>query len=72
MIDVNRLPLEEKGGLIDLLKTITDPRKPRGVRHPVVGNRNFKGDGWRIGKVSKRPPDVNHPSQRSENEEGMV
>ena len=36
MIDVNRLPLEEKGGLIDLLKTITDPRKPRGVRHPVV------------------------------------
>jgi len=36
MIDVNRLPIEEKGGLMDLLKTITDPRKPRGVRHPVV------------------------------------
>lgn len=36
MINVNRLPIEGKGGLIDLLKTITDPRKPRGVRHPVV------------------------------------
>ncbi len=36
MIDVNRLPIEGKGGLIDLLRTITDPRKPRGVRHPVV------------------------------------
>ena len=36
MIDVNCLPLQGKGGLIDLLKTITDPRKPRGVRHPVV------------------------------------
>ena len=30
------LPLEGEGGLIDLLKTIVDPRKPRGVRHPVV------------------------------------
>ena len=36
MIDVNRLPLESKGGLIDVLRTIVDPRKPRGVRHPVV------------------------------------
>ena len=36
MIDVNALPLEGEGGLIDLLKTIVDPRKPRGVRHPVV------------------------------------
>ena len=36
MIDVNRLPLEGKDGLIDLLKTLVDPRKPRGVRHPVV------------------------------------
>ena len=36
MIDVNRLPMEGKGGLMDLLRTITDPRKPRGVRHPVV------------------------------------
>lgn len=36
MIDVNRLPLEEAGGLIDLLKTVVDPRKPRGVRHPLV------------------------------------
>jgi len=36
MIDVNRLPLEGQGGLMDLLKTIVDPRKPRGVRHPVA------------------------------------
>ena len=36
MIDVNRLPLQGEGGLMDLLKTVVDPRKPRGVRHPVV------------------------------------
>ena len=36
MMDVNRLPLEGNGGLMDLLKTLVDPRKPRGVRHPVV------------------------------------
>lgn len=36
MIDVNRLPLQGQGGLIEMLKTIPDPRKPRGVRHPVV------------------------------------
>jgi len=35
MIDVNALPLQGEGGLIDLLKTLIDPRKPRGVRHPV-------------------------------------
>ena len=36
MVDVNLLPLQGQGGLIDLLRTIVDPRKPRGVRHPVV------------------------------------
>ena len=36
MMDVNRLPLEGQDGLLDLLKTLVDPRKPRGVRHPVV------------------------------------
>ncbi|MGP8243848.1 MAG: ISAs1 family transposase [Bryobacteraceae bacterium] len=36
MLDVNALPLQGEGGLIDLLQTIVDPRKPRGVRHPVV------------------------------------
>lgn len=36
MIDVNRLPVQGEGGLIDLLKNVTDPRKPRGVRHPIV------------------------------------
>jgi len=35
-LDVNALPIEGEGGLIDLLRTIVDPRKPRGVRHPVV------------------------------------
>jgi hypothetical protein len=36
MINVNALPLQGEGGLIDLLSTIVDPRKPRGVRHPVA------------------------------------
>jgi hypothetical protein len=36
MIDVNCLPMEGQGGLIDLLKAVIDPRKPRGVRHPIV------------------------------------
>lgn len=36
MIDVNRLPLQSEGGLMELLETLVDPRKPRGVRHPVV------------------------------------
>ncbi|HEV2717791.1 MAG TPA: ISAs1 family transposase [Terriglobales bacterium] len=36
MLDVNGLPLEGEGGLIELLRTVVDPRKPRGVRHPVV------------------------------------
>ena len=36
MIDVNRLPLQGQGGLMEMLGTVVDPRKPRGVRHPVV------------------------------------
>lgn len=36
MIDINQLPLEDDGGLMQLLKTLLDPRKPRGVRHPVA------------------------------------
>lgn len=36
MIDVNALPLEGEGGLMDVLKTLVDPRKRRGVRHPAV------------------------------------
>jgi len=35
-IDVNQLPIEGDDGLIDLLKTVVDPRKPRGVRHPLI------------------------------------
>jgi hypothetical protein len=37
MIDVNRLPLEGEDGLMDVLKTVADPRKRRGVRHPLAG-----------------------------------
>jgi hypothetical protein len=33
-IDVNRLPLEGKGGLLEALAKIPDPRKLRGIRHP--------------------------------------
>jgi hypothetical protein len=36
MMDVNRLPLEGEGGLIEMLRTLVDPRKARGVRHPLV------------------------------------
>lgn len=36
MLDVNRLPVEGEGGLLELLRTLPDPRKPRGVRHPLV------------------------------------
>jgi len=32
-IDVNRLPLWGEGGLVEMLKTLTDPRKRRGIRH---------------------------------------
>lgn len=35
MIDVNRLPLEGEGGLIEMLRDLVDPRKPRGIRHPL-------------------------------------
>jgi hypothetical protein len=36
MIDLNRLPLDGEGGLIEMLRTLVDPRKRRGVRHPLV------------------------------------
>jgi len=32
-LDVSRLPLEGEGGLLDVLRDITDPRHRRGVRH---------------------------------------
>lgn len=35
MLDVNRLPLEGAGGLVDVLRTVPDPRRRRGIRHPV-------------------------------------
>jgi len=33
-IDVNKLPLEGKGGLIEVFRDIKDPRNPQGLRHP--------------------------------------
>jgi len=36
MIDVKKLPLEKKGGLIDVLKTVHDPRSRQGRRHPQI------------------------------------
>jgi hypothetical protein len=36
MIDVNRLPLDGEGGLMEMLRTLVDPRQRRGVRHPLV------------------------------------
>ena len=36
MLDINRLPLDGEGGLIEMLRTLVDPRKRRGVRHPLV------------------------------------
>ncbi len=35
-VDVNRLPLQGAGGLIEMLSRVVDPRKRRGVRHSVV------------------------------------
>ena len=34
-LDFDKLPLHGQGGLFDLLCTITDARKRRGVRHPI-------------------------------------
>jgi hypothetical protein len=34
-LDVERLPLRGQGGLFDLLCEIPEPRKRRGIRHPV-------------------------------------
>jgi len=35
-IDVNQLPLEGQGGLIEVMKQIADPRDARGIRHPIA------------------------------------
>jgi hypothetical protein len=54
LLDLNRLPLDGHGGLMEMLRTLVDPRKPQGVRHPLVtvvaisvgaaltGTRSFK------------------------------
>ena len=33
MIDVKKLPIEGRGGLLDVIKTVSDPRSRRGKRH---------------------------------------
>lgn len=33
-IDVNKLPIEGQGSLMEALLEISDPRRPRGIRHP--------------------------------------
>lgn len=35
IIDVEKLPLDGEGGLFEVLKTIPDPRKARGIRHGI-------------------------------------
>lgn len=35
-MDINQLPMQGEGGLIDFLKKIPDPRKPQGIRHSAV------------------------------------
>jgi hypothetical protein len=35
-VDVNKLPLDGEGGLIEVLRRITDPRSRRGIRHPIA------------------------------------
>lgn len=35
-IDPRRLPIEGRGGLIEVLRRVPDPRKRRGVRHPIA------------------------------------
>jgi predicted transposase YbfD/YdcC len=34
-VDVNKLPLDGEGGLVEVLREMTDPRKARGIRHPI-------------------------------------
>ena len=35
VVDVNKLPLDGKGGLIEMLREVTDPRSRRGIRYPL-------------------------------------
>jgi predicted transposase YbfD/YdcC len=37
MIDIKKLPLEDKGGLIDVLRKVEDPRSRQGRRHSQIG-----------------------------------
>ena len=35
-LDFQRLQLDGRGGLIEVLRKIPDPRKRRGIRHPMT------------------------------------
>jgi len=64
-IDVSKLPLQGKGGLIEVLSAITDPRRRRGIRHPfesvlalavmatLSGMRSYEAIAEWAGDVSK-------------------
>lgn len=36
LIDLNKIPIQTQGGLMEYLNRIRDPRKPRGIRHTQV------------------------------------
>lgn len=36
ILDVEQLPLHGEGGLLEVLQAVSDPRKRRGIRHPLV------------------------------------
>lgn len=35
LVDVNKLPLDGEGGLVEVLRQMLDPRKRRGIRHSI-------------------------------------
>lgn len=66
MVDLNTVSIGAKGGLIDYLAKIRDPRKPRGIRHTQVsvlavaicallsGGKSFIGIGEWAGNLSQK------------------
>ncbi|MCS5695710.1 transposase family protein [Desulfofundulus thermocisternus] len=36
MVDLNKVAIETKGGLLDYLALVKDPRKRRGIRHAQI------------------------------------
>ena len=64
-IDVSKLPLQGEGGLLEVLRQVTDPRNRRGIRHPfesvlalavmaaLCGMRSYEATAEWAGDVSK-------------------